>query len=314
MKKLLLAMLSALVCLATPAQAQTFPSKPVKIIASLPVGSGPDNAIRKVAEQLSERWGQPVVIENKPGGASALALDAFNKESDDGHVILFADSALFVSYGYLYNKPEALKGIDPFAGLLVNNMMLITSPDVKSLAHLKEIVTAKPAFGSWAVGSPGHVVGSELAAYFKIPASHVAYKEYGPWFVDISSGTLPYGFASIASSRQLQAGGKLKYLAYTGDRRDPRYPDVPTLKELTGHHIGHARPYTILALKETTNKAVKDKITKDFRDVLATAKMRETITAIGYLPDDTPADFKKFIDNDIRHFRRLATEYNISIQ
>ena len=143
MKKLLSIIVATLAILASPAQAQSFPTKTVKIIVSLPVGSGPDNTIRKVAEQLSERWGQPVIIENKPGGASAIALDAFNKETDDGHTIFFADSALFVSYSYLYNKSDALKGIEPISGLLVNNMMLITSPEVKSLAQLKEIVRSE---------------------------------------------------------------------------------------------------------------------------------------------------------------------------
>jgi tripartite-type tricarboxylate transporter receptor subunit TctC len=140
MKKLLAVLLMSL---ATVVTAQTFPNKPVKIITSLPVGSGPDTISRKLAEKLSNKWGVPVVVENKPGGNGAVAFGAYADTAADGYTILSGDAGNFVGYPILYNKPEALSTIEPLTGQNMTNMMLVVAPSIKNLAFILSFIGVK---------------------------------------------------------------------------------------------------------------------------------------------------------------------------
>lgn len=313
MKKLLL-LTAVLLMSFTTAFASEFPSKPVKIITSLPVGSGPDVAIRKISEQLSARWKQPVFVENRPGGNSAVALEAFNKEANDGHVIFFADSGVFTSYPTLYAKSDAVSHLDPLAGLLLSNLIMITSPDIKDFNQLKESIKKSPSYGSWGVGTASHLNGAEIYSYLGVEGTHIPYKDYNQWFIDVNNKLLPFSFATIASSRKLEEGGKLRYMAYAADARDPRYPNVPTIKELTGKDIGFSKAYTIITVKDSTPKATRDRIAKDVNEVLATPQMRESLGFIGYLPWElSPAELKKYIDADVKLYRRLINKHKVTV-
>jgi tripartite-type tricarboxylate transporter receptor subunit TctC len=190
-----------------------FPDKPVKIITAMPVGSGPDNVMRKMSEKLTEKWGVPVVVENKPGGAGAVMYAAYSEASADGYTIAIADPGVFVGYPVLYNKPEVLNDIQPLAGTFITSFVLASAPTTKDFADLKAKFKKNPVFASTAVGTGMHLEGLELSSIWKIPGDHIPYKDIGLSFVDVSNGLVPFTFTTIASSRQLEAGGKLKYIA-----------------------------------------------------------------------------------------------------
>lgn len=313
MKKLLLIVM-ALMMSVTTVSAADFPSKPIKIITSLPVGSGPDVAIRKISEQLSARWKQPVFVENRPGGNSAVALEAFNKEPNDGHVIFFADSGVFTSYPTLYAKSDVVSHLDPLAGLLLSNLIMIASPDIKDFNQLKELAKKSPSYGSWGVGTASHLNGAEVYAYLGVEGTHIPYKDYNQWFIDVNNKLLPFSFATIASTRKLEEGGKLKYIAYAADARDPRYPNVPTLKEVAGKDINFSKAYTVITVKESTPKVTRDRIAKDFNEVLATPQVRESLGMIGYLPWElSPVELKKYIDHDVKLYKRLISKHKVTV-
>lgn len=311
MKKLLV--LCALVWAVTASAA--FPDKPVKIITAMPVGSGPDNVMRKMAEKLIEKWGVPVIIENKPGGAGAVMYAAYSEASADGYTVAIADPGVFVGYPVLYNKPEVLTDIQPLAGTFFTSFVLATAPSTKDFADLKAQFKNKPMFASTAVGTGMHLEGLELSSIWNIPGEHIPYKDIGLSFVDVSNGLVPFTFTTVASSRQLEAGGKLKYVAVASAHRLPAYPNVPTLSELTGGPVTLYHSWNIVYIKKAAPADVKAKIAKDIADVMKAPGMIENVKAIGYEPlPGTPADLEKFVDSEIGNFKKAANKYKISVQ
>ena len=311
MKKLLV--LCALVWAVTASAA--FPDKPVKIITAMPVGSGPDNVMRKMSEKLTEKWGVPVVIENKPGGAGAVMYAAYSEAAADGYTVAIADPGVFVGYPVLYNKPEVLTDIQPLAGTFFTSFVLATAPSTKDFADLKAQFKNKPMFASTAVGTGMHLEGLELSSIWNIPGEHIPYKDIGLSFVDVSNGLVPFTFTTVASSRQLEAGGKLKYVAVASAHRLPAYPNVPTLSELTGGPVTLYHSWNIVYIKKAAPADVKAKIAKDIADIMKTPGMIENVKTIGYEPlPGTPADLEKFVDSEISNFKKAANKYKISVQ
>jgi tripartite-type tricarboxylate transporter receptor subunit TctC len=311
MKKLLV-LLAALVAMSAHA---AFPDKPVKIITSLPVGSGPDNISRKLAEKLTAKWSVPVLVENKPGGNGAVAFGTYADAPADGYTILSGDAGNFVGYPILYNKPEVLNDIQPLTGQNMTNMMLVVSPKTKDFADLKAKFRTNPTFASGGVGSPMHLEGLELADYFKQKGDHIPYRDYGIMWVDTSNGLVAYSFAAIGSTQKLQEAGKLKYLAYAGSTRHPDYPNVPTVNELTGQNKKFIRAWVVFYIKKAAPNDVKTKLAADISDVMKTPEMQDLLKTLAYrYPPSTPEDLQKFVDGEAAEFNKLVKKYNVTVQ
>jgi tripartite-type tricarboxylate transporter receptor subunit TctC len=292
-----------------------FPDKPVKIITSLPIGSGPDNISRKLAEKLSAKWGVPVIVENKPGGNGAVSFAAYNDAPADGYTILSGDAGNFVGYPILYNKPEVLADIEPLTGQNMTNMMLVVSPKIKDFADLKNKLRSNPTFASGGVGSPMHLEGLELADYFKQKTDHIPYKDYGIMWVDTANGIVTYTFAAIGSTQSLEKSGKLKYLAYAGATRHPDYPNVPTVNELTGQNKQFIRAWVVFYIKKNAPANAKAKLVSDISEVMKTNEMQDMIKGLGYQsPPFTSNGLQKFVDGEATEFNKLVKKYNVTVQ
>jgi tripartite-type tricarboxylate transporter receptor subunit TctC len=271
--------------------------------------------MRKMSDKLSEKWGVPVIIENKPGGAGGLMFAAYAKERNDGYSIIIADPGVFVGFPILYNRPESLSDIQPLAGTFLTSFVVATSPKVKDSADLKQKYKTNPVFATTAVGTGMHLQGLELSSFWQIEGTHVPYRDIGLSFVDTSNGAVPFTVTTIASSRQLEAGGKLKYIAVASKTRNPAYPNVPTLSELTGTPITLYQSWNIVYIKKAVPADIKEKIAKDISDVMKTPEMIETVKSIGYEPlPGTPADLEKFVNSEIVNFKKSVKKYNISVQ
>ena len=292
-----------------------FPDRPVKIITAMPVGSGPDSVQRKMAEKLTEKWKVPVVVENRPGGAGALMYSAYADAPADGYTIAIADPGVFVAYPILYKRPEVLADIQPIAGVFFTSFVLAVSPSVKDFGDLRDKYRNKPVFASSAVGTGMHLQGLELSSFWKIEGTHLPYKDLGLSFVDVSNGLVPFTFSTIASTRQLEAGGKLKYLAVAGRTRNPAYPNVPTLQELTGVPLTLYNSWNIVYVKKAVPANIKAKLAKDIADVMASTDMQDNLKTVGYEPlPGTPAQLERFVESETSNFGKATKRYNISIQ
>jgi len=215
----------------------------------------------------------------------------------------------------LYNKPEVLADIEPLTSQNMASMMLIVSPKIKDFADLKDKYKKNPVFASGGNGSPMHLEGLELSSLLKIEGTHVPYKEIGAMWVDTSNGLVPFTFATIGSSQQLEAGGKLKYLAYTSEFRHPDYLHVPTLNELTGQNRNSIRAWVVFYIKKAAPSDVKAKLAKDIGDVMQTAEMQTMLKTMAYeYPPAKPADLQKFINGQTGEFQKTVKKHKVSVQ
>lgn len=314
MKKIIAA-LTALALFAGPALAD-FPNKTVKILTSLPVGSGPDTTARKIAELLSKKWQVPVIIENRPGGSGGVALSAYNRESADGHIIGYFDAGSIVGYPIMYNKPDSIAAIEPVLPLVHAYMTLFTSPQIKNFAALKDEIAKNPTYGSWANGSAGHLAGASFGSLFDVDMNHIVYKEYGAWLIDTSNKIVTYGFGSIGSTKGMVQLGKLHYLGILSPRRSPAYPSIPTVKELTGKDLLAPPAWVAFFIHKNVPANVKKQIELDMRDAAADPKVRELISTQDFIPygNMTLIDFNLELNQQVKEFNQLSQKFNITVK
>lgn len=310
MKKVLLAVFFA----CGLAQAGTFPAGPVKIIIPLPTGSGPDAMARQLADRLSTKWQQPVIIENKPGANGAIAMDTFVGEHNNGLTLYLATSENIVSFPLLYSETTFHKITEPVAPFFKNDLMLFTSTKNAGWRETQIQMTRRPIFGTQAIGSSSHLAGLELGQYItNVKPLAVPYKEYSQWFVDVANQEVTYGFATVASSKGLVDTGRIQYLATTGRHRNPDYPNVPTIKELVGIDVTNVGWLAFYASKNLS-PADKTKLAKDLTDTIRSQDMTTRITGVSYQPfTGTLNDFNQQVILDSERFQKLIKKYDIKV-
>jgi tripartite-type tricarboxylate transporter receptor subunit TctC len=235
--KFILAIIAALV--ASSAAAQTWPSKPVKVIVPYPPGGGIDILARQLAEKFTPAWGQPVVVENRPGGSTIPGTDAVAKAAPDGHTLLLTTDASFSINPHLFAKLpyDAQRDFAPATMLILLQQLLVANPGLPA-NNLKELIAlakAKPGslnYASYGSGSQPHLSGEMLKHVAGIDIVHVPYKGISLAVPAAMAGEVQLTFSGIASSIGPLKGGKLKALAIGGAKRSPLLPEVPTFAEL----------------------------------------------------------------------------------
>jgi len=305
-----------LACLAiSSVQAQNWPTQPVKFVLNLPAGSGPDAVMRRLADQLSQRWNQPVVIENKPGASGLIAVDYYLKNSSDNHTIYFSDAGSYMALSVLYHKEELLSQLQPVASISRTDWVVIAPTNVKNFAGVKEALKSRAYYGSWAVGSSGHVCGAEIAQAMKIPAEHVPYKDYASWYSDVSAGLVSYSCSGVGSAIQMQRAGKINFVAVTSSTRLASLPDVPTIKELLGVEIrSSGGAWLGLFVNQNMNPTIVNQLEKDLRVGLNTPSVQASLDTIVTNRWDTSAkNFTQVIKHDVNTYRSLTKQFNIKI-
>ena len=211
---------TALVATALGASAQTpanFPNKPVSITTAFAAGSGPDAVLRQVADKLSKLWGQPVLINNKPGGGGFIAMDAVQKLPADGYHLLQLDSEHLAAVPHLYKSKNfvTLNQFDPVTTLFRTPFFIAVATEAK-WQNLKELLSdakssdGKISYGSWGIGSPGHLGGEELELLSDSEMTHVAFREVSQLYTSVASGDIQWAYASIPSSSGVFKAGKIR--------------------------------------------------------------------------------------------------------
>ena len=204
---LALGLAAALGCVPQLASAQAFPSKPVRIITPFPVGGGPDGVARLVADKLSKSWGQPVVVENRPGGNGFIAIDAFKRGAKDGHDLIVLDNVHLAAYPSLFKKLpyDTAKDFDPLLPLFRTYFFFTvgTNSPYKTVADVVADAKARPGklnYGSWSVGNPVHL-GSELfESMTGTQMEHVIFKETTQLYTSVATGELAFALGSAATA------------------------------------------------------------------------------------------------------------------
>ena len=296
-------------CLVFSTQAQTFPSKPVRIITPFPVGSGPEGVARLVADKLSKNCGVPVTIENRPGGNGFIAIEAFKRGATDGTDLIQLDSVHLTAYPHLFKKlPYDTKNdFDVLLPLFKTYFFFTTSSasQYKTVGDIISDAKANPGklnYGSWSVGNPVHLGSALFETISNIEMQHVIYKETSQLYSAVSTGELSFALGSIASAGPLYRSGKLKLIAIAAPRRLPGYKDIPTVGEVGGPKDFEVSGSTVIAAPKGLPKAVTDKIFNDITIALAEHDVREKFISFGYEPFVvTKEQFAQYIQDESAH-------------
>lgn len=289
--------------LSASAGAQTFPTKPVRIITPFPVGSGPEGVARLLADKLSKAWGQSVTVENRPGGNGFIAIDAFKRGSTDGHDLIQLDNVHLTAYPHLFKKLpyEAKADFDVLLPLFKTYFFFTVGSDsrYKNLADIVADAKANPGklnYGSWSVGNPVHLGSALFETVTGTEMMHVIYKETSQLYSGVSTGELSFAMGTSATAGPLYRAGRLKFLAIAAPRRLPAYKDVPTVAEAGGPANFEVSGWTAIAAPKGLPKAVADKIQRDIEKALAEPDIREKFVSFGYEPfTPTREQFTQYI-------------------
>jgi tripartite-type tricarboxylate transporter receptor subunit TctC len=292
------------------AQAQTFPSKPVRITTPFPVGSGPEGVLRLIAEKLSKTWGQPVTIENKPGGNGFIAIDAFKRYTPDGHDLIQLDNVHLTAYPHLFKKLpyDPVKDFEPITPLFKAYFFttVAVNSKYKNMADLIADAKANPGklnYGSWSVGNPVHLGSARMEIATGSNMQHVIFKETSQLYTSVATGDLDFALGSNATAGALQRAGKIKFLAVASPKRLAAFPDVPTFAESGGPKDFEVSGWTTIAAPPGLPRAVSEKIQRDIEKALAEPDIREKFLGFGYEPfTATREQFGQYIKAESTRF------------
>ena len=303
--------ITAIATLTTGAIAQSYPTRPVRIVAGFAPGGSTDLAARVIGQWLTEQLGKQFVIENRPGTVSNIAAETVVRAAPDGHTLLLVSSADTIN-ATLHPKPNYnfLRDIAPVAGLTQQPQVLIANPALpaKSLRELIDHVRANPGvvtIASAGNGSISHLAGELLKSSAGLDLIHLPYRGSGPALTDLLAGHVQISFSGMAGSVQHLKSGRLRALAVTTPKRAEALPDAPAISEIYPGYsatslfgIGAPRgaPVEIIdKLNATINAALADpKIEARFADLGGTV-LPGTAAAFGKLLADETAKWEKVI-------------------
>jgi tripartite-type tricarboxylate transporter receptor subunit TctC len=311
----------AIVCLlaAASAGAQSYPTRPVKVIVPWPPGQATDIAARVVAERLQAALGQAFVIENKPGAGGSIGTDAAVKSAPDGYTLLAASSGPVSIMPSLQKIPyDPLKDLAPISLICRNAYVLVTNPSFPA-SNAREFIAEvkahpdKYTFASSGTGATAHLFAELFNHTAGIKARHVPYKGTAPAITDVMNGEITYLMETVAATLPHVKSGRLKALGVSSSKRSVAMPDVPTLDEagLKGFDaaawIGYAAP-------TGTPREVLQKLSTEMHRILGEADMQQKLAGLGLDPaPSSPDEMAGFLKREQDRYAQIIKQANIHI-
>lgn len=251
-----------------------FPTRPVKVIVPFPPGGGVDILVRALAAELSVKWKQPVIVDNRTGAGGVIGVDAAAKAKPDGYTLLATTSPVITSSRFLYKTLpfNADKDLAPLVLLASADQLLFAWPglpaqDLKGLVAHARSHPGQMSYGTDGAGSIPHQLYGMLAATEKVELIHVPYRGIAPALISVAAGETQLSSASATVVGPLAKEGKVKLLAATGERRNPRFPEVPTTSE-QGYPDLKSKIFYGLYIAVDTPPTITDRIVRDVIEVL----------------------------------------------
>ena len=306
----------ALPAVSGSAWAQTYPSRPVRIIVGLAAGGATDIVARLMGQWLSDRLGQQVVVENRPGANGNIATEAVVHASPDGHTLL-AVSPAAATNGALYDKLnfDFQRDIAPVAGILrVPNVMAVSlSLPVKTVPEFIAYAKANPNkinMASAGIGSSNHLSGELFKLMSGAPMLHVPYRGAAPALTDLIGGQVQVIFSAVPSTVEYIKAGKVRALAVTSTSRADALPDVPTVAEFVPGY--EASNWWGIGAPKSTPAAVVDKLNREINSAFADPKMKARLLELGGAGlAGPPSDFEKLIADETEKWGKVIRTANI---
>ncbi len=298
-----------------PLFAQAYPAKAVKLVIPFPPGGPLDLAGRAIGQKLQDAWGQPVVIENRPGAGGNIGADAVAKAAPDGYTLVMGALSTHAVNPHLFAKMpyDALKDFAPVTLVAVTPNVLVLNPavpaaNVRELVALAKASPGKLSFASGSNGSAGHLAGELFKTLAGIDIVHVPYKGGAPAMQDLLGGQVQFMFDNLANSTAQLKAGKLKAFAVTTAKRSVFAPELPTMAEAGVPGFDISTWYGILAPAGTPPDIVK-KLNAEIVRILASEDMRDKLKAQGAEPSPTsPEEFATFIRAEWTKYAKIVKD------
>ncbi len=318
-----IALVAAVVCSmgAMAAQAQDYPARPLEWVVPYQAGGGTDIVARNVAEKMSKSLGQPIVIANKPGAATAIGAAYVARATPDGYVMLTGDTATLAANPALYPDLayDPAKDFDPVGLLARFAMILVVNPSVPA-TNLQEFIDwagKQPQgvdYGTPGAGSPHHLATELFKQHTKLNLTHVPYRGAAPAVQDVMGGQVPFMFVDSATGQQYIESGRLRAIAVASDKRVPSLPDVPTLIE-SGLDGFEAYAWQGLLVPKGTPQPVISRLSQALREALDNPQTREKFAAMGLeaIPS-TPQEMADYASAEREKWGKLIRDAGIKVQ
>jgi len=299
------------------AHAQTWPTKPIRLIAAYPPGTGSDTLSRYFAERLRPVLGQPVLVENKAGAQGIVGTEAVKNSTPDGYTFAYTNASIVCANPYFYEKLpyDTLRDFAPVMqiGIVPLFMVVPAALNVKTLTEFIAYAKAnsgKVSFASFGTGSSSHIYGEMLKSLAGIDMTHVPYKGAGPAVQDIMAGHATTGLHDLAAVGALVRSGKLVALAVTGPQRWPLFPDLPTFAE-QGYALDLVGWHGILA-PVGTPRAIVERMGAEINRIIQAPEGREQLLKFGVLATGTtPEEFAAIIRRDTSRWGEVIRKAGI---
>ena len=299
--------------------AQTYPTRPVRIIAATAPGGGPDILARLMGQRLSERLDQPFVIENRPGAGTNIGTEAVVRAPPDGYTFLLVSTSNAINAA-LYDKLNFnfLRDIAPVAGIIRQPLVMVVNPSVpaKTVHEFTAYAKANPGkinFGSPGIGTPGHVAGELFKMMAGVDLVHVPYRGGGPVMTDLLGGQVQVLFGSTSLTVEPIRAGKLRPLAMTTATRWEGLPDIPTVNDFVSGY--EASAFVGIGGPRNTPAEIIDILNKEINAALADHKIKARLADLGgvALPG-SPAEFGKLIADETEKWGKVIRAANIKAE
>jgi tripartite-type tricarboxylate transporter receptor subunit TctC len=305
----------------TPAFAQIYPTRSITLVVPTAAGGAADAIARAVSVYLSQRLGQTIVIENKPGANNQIAAEYVAKSQPDGHVLFFAPETTFVVNPIIYSKLpyDPVKDFVPITGLAAVYQVLAAHPTLpaQNVAELVAFGKTKPGsvnFGTFGLGSSGHLNMEAFQAASGAKFTPVHYRGAAPAFADVLAGHIPLMFVSFGSTIQSWRSGKIKLLGIGRSQRLERYPELPTIAE-QGVPGFEAKSWFGLFAPARTPPAVVARINAEVQQVFATAEFREKFLDANQMEAivGSPEVMSEQIKKELGQWAKVIREGNLKL-
>ncbi len=301
--------------LAGPAAvAQGYPVRPIKFVIGFAAGGPTDVIARIVAQDMTQSFGQSVIVENRPGANAIIATEAVARATPDGYTLLFSSLSLLVNAILLEHKVkyDPFKDFAPVSNAAVLPMVVVTSPETRlnSMPELVALAKSKPgevSYGTSGNGGSTHLAGAMLENVTGTTMINVPFKGNGPALAEVMAGRVTFMFYPIVGIADQVAAKKLKVLAVGTPKPLPEFPGAPTMAEAGFPGFEETAPWVGMLAPAGTPAAIVDRLSAEMRKSLAKPETKERFKALGAnAVGDTPAEFLDFLKRDYERWARVV--------
>ncbi len=292
------------------ARAQAYPSRPLRWVVGFPPGGGADIVARIMAPWLSERLGQPVVIENKPGAASNISIQTVVNSPPDGYTLLFVPASAAVNATLFDNLPfNLLRDIAPVSGLIDFPLVVVANPNIgaKTIAELIALAKANPgkvSIGSFGTGSTSHVAGELFKMMAGIDIVHVPYRGGAAMIADVIGGQVQVAIDVLTGSLAQIRAGNLRALAVAGATRSEILPDVPVIADTVPLYV--ANSWCGVGVPRGTPPEIVERLNREINAGLRDPAVRARLLAVATTPIIyTPAEFGAYVTAEVEKWGKV---------